>query len=139
MTSTPSNPVQSSQPKKAEAPHVPAAFINALAEEGTKTEAIWYLQKYWNEACALGARLKEATRLINEGSDTLEKLIKAEARVSELEKLVEGGLAAVNAARGEEQASMAGHDYTADKHAKTVTDWQRAARAALAMNSQDRA
>jgi hypothetical protein len=39
------------------APHVPAAFINAIAEEGTKAEAIEYLQKTWNENCALRAQL----------------------------------------------------------------------------------
>jgi hypothetical protein len=38
--------------------HVPAAFINAIAEEGTKAEAIEYLQKQWNENCALRAELK---------------------------------------------------------------------------------
>lgn len=41
-----------------EYPHVPAAFINAIAEEGTKAEAIEYLQKQWNENCALRAELK---------------------------------------------------------------------------------
>lgn len=34
-------------------PHVPAAFINAIAEEGTKAEAVEWLQKLWNENCAL--------------------------------------------------------------------------------------
>lgn len=29
--------------------HVPAAFINAIAEEGTKKEAVEYLQEQWNE------------------------------------------------------------------------------------------
>lgn len=43
-----------------EAPHRPAAFINALAEEGTKDEAIQYLQKEWNENC----QLREAARWI---------------------------------------------------------------------------
>lgn len=38
-------------------PHVPAAFINAIADEGTKAEAIEYLQKQWNETCALRGRL----------------------------------------------------------------------------------
>jgi len=37
----------------AEAPHSPAAFINVIAEEGTKAEAIEYLQKEWNENCSL--------------------------------------------------------------------------------------
>lgn len=32
-----------------EFPHVPAAFINAIAEEGTKEEAIEWLQKRWNQ------------------------------------------------------------------------------------------
>lgn len=34
-------------------PHVPAAFINAIAETGTKDEAVRYLQQQWNETCAL--------------------------------------------------------------------------------------
>lgn len=41
-----------------EYPHVPAAFINAIAEEGTKDEAVAWLQKQWNETCALRAALK---------------------------------------------------------------------------------
>lgn len=41
-------------------PHVPAAFIGAIAEEGTKAEAIEYLQKYWNEACALRSAIRAA-------------------------------------------------------------------------------
>lgn len=46
-----------------EYPHVPAAFINAIREEGTKAEACDYLQNQWNETCALRAeneRLREA-------------------------------------------------------------------------------
>jgi hypothetical protein len=39
-------------------PHVPAAFINAIAEEGTIAEAIEWLQKQWNENCALREQLK---------------------------------------------------------------------------------
>lgn len=31
----------------------PAAFINAIAEEGTKEEAIFFLQKTWDELCDL--------------------------------------------------------------------------------------
>jgi len=34
-------------------PRVPAAFINAIAEEGTKDEAVTWLQKQWDETCAL--------------------------------------------------------------------------------------
>ena len=40
-------------------PHVPAAFINNIADEGTKAEAVAYLQKQWNETCALRAALKD--------------------------------------------------------------------------------
>ena len=40
-------------------PHVPAAFINAIAEGGTKAEAVEYLQKQWNEVCALRKALEE--------------------------------------------------------------------------------
>lgn len=52
---------------KWEPPHVPAAFINAIAEEGTKDEAIHYLQKQWNENCHLRAQLAaaEATSTAN--------------------------------------------------------------------------
>ena len=44
-------------------PHVPAAFINAIAEEGTKAEAIEYLQKTWNELCALKSRVAQSPEL----------------------------------------------------------------------------
>ena len=44
--------------EKREAPHVPAAFINAIAEEGTKAEAIEWLQKTWNERCELWSELE---------------------------------------------------------------------------------
>lgn len=36
---------------KADAPHVPAAFINVLHEEGTRDELIYHLQITWNELC----------------------------------------------------------------------------------------
>jgi hypothetical protein len=39
-----------------EFPHVPAAFINVIAEEGTKAEAIYWLQRTWNELCYLRKR-----------------------------------------------------------------------------------
>jgi hypothetical protein len=44
-----------------DAPHTPAAFINAIAEEGSKKEAIEWLQKTWNERCQL-ERENEALR-----------------------------------------------------------------------------
>lgn len=37
--------------------HHPAAFINAIAEEGTKAEAVEWLQMQWNENCELRATL----------------------------------------------------------------------------------
>ena len=39
------------------APHVPAAFINVLAEEGSRTELINALQQEWNENCRLRQHL----------------------------------------------------------------------------------
>ena len=33
-------------------PHCPAAFINAIAEEGDKDEAVKYLQLTYDELCA---------------------------------------------------------------------------------------
>lgn len=42
------------------APYVRAAFINAIAEEGTKAEAVEYLQKEWNENCELRRACKES-------------------------------------------------------------------------------
>lgn len=38
-------------------PHCPAAFINAIADEGSKAEAIEWLQRTWNELCAVRAEL----------------------------------------------------------------------------------
>jgi hypothetical protein len=38
-----------------EAPFVRAAFINAIAEEGSKAEAVEWLQKTWNEKCQIEA------------------------------------------------------------------------------------
>lgn len=42
-----------------EYPHVPAAFINAIREEGTKAEACDWLQKQWNEICDLREQFKK--------------------------------------------------------------------------------
>jgi hypothetical protein len=46
------------QKKESNYPHVPAAFINSIAEEGTKEEAIYWLQEVYNEVWGLRARLK---------------------------------------------------------------------------------
>lgn len=42
--------------------HTPAAFINAIREEGTKEEACDWLQKLWNENCWMRARLEAWTK-----------------------------------------------------------------------------
>jgi len=41
-----------------------AAFINAIAEEGTKAEAVEWLQKTWDERCDLHKLLFEAMTLL---------------------------------------------------------------------------
>jgi hypothetical protein len=48
-----------------EAPFARAAFINAIREEGTHQEACDYLQKIWNERCALAAE-RDALRADND-------------------------------------------------------------------------
>ncbi len=37
--------------RQKDAPHVPAAFINSIREEGNHEEACNFLQKVWNEFC----------------------------------------------------------------------------------------
>jgi hypothetical protein len=37
----------------------PAAFINAIADEGTKAEAIQYLQETWDELCDANLKIKK--------------------------------------------------------------------------------
>jgi hypothetical protein len=54
-----------------DAPHTPAAFINVIAEEGSKKEAVEWLQKTWNERCHL-ERENEALRKDAERLDFLE-------------------------------------------------------------------
>lgn len=43
-------------------PHVPAAFINAIADEGSKHEAILWLQRTWDELCYVREQLETLTR-----------------------------------------------------------------------------
>ena len=50
---------RSTTPDRKEAPHVRAAFINAIADEGTKDEAIRWLQKTWNELCQAESELRK--------------------------------------------------------------------------------
>lgn len=44
-------------------PHVPAAFINALREEGPLNLACDYLQELWNELCYI-KRINELDKLV---------------------------------------------------------------------------
>jgi hypothetical protein len=39
--------------------HHPAAFINNIRDEGTKEEALLYLQETWNELCEVEQKYKE--------------------------------------------------------------------------------
>lgn len=48
-----------------EFPHHQAAFINAIADEGTKAEAIHFLQETWNELCELKKKHQEEPELKN--------------------------------------------------------------------------
>ena len=65
-------------------PRSPAAFINAIAgEEGTKKEAVEWLQKTWDEKCQLEhelasakEELKEQKRLTEQLSDVMEEINK---------------------------------------------------------------
>lgn len=43
-------------------PHVTAAFINSIAEEGSKEDAVKWLQQEWNENC----HLRKLARLADE-------------------------------------------------------------------------
>jgi hypothetical protein len=52
------------------APHRPAAFINALAEEGTREELIHYLQETWNELCELRRQQGEAVAWLVPSDET---------------------------------------------------------------------
>ena len=60
-------------------PHVPSAFINAIAEEGTKAEAVEYLQKQWNETCALRTEVKLLQKALQDTADSGDLLIALEA------------------------------------------------------------
>ena len=58
-----------------EAPHVPAAFVNAIAEEGTKAEAVGWLQKQWNENCQQRSRIARLESDLNECREYLEDIM----------------------------------------------------------------
>lgn len=48
-------------------PHVPAAFINVIAESGDKAEAVKHLQETWNEVVALRGLLREVDDYFRDG------------------------------------------------------------------------
>lgn len=58
-------------------PHQPAAFINAIAEEGTKAEAVKFLQEQWNECCALRTALREIVGIEPGSQGAYQKFAKA--------------------------------------------------------------
>ena len=67
-------------------PHCPAAFINAIADEGTKVEAVQWLQKTWNECCALRRVAEEAVR---RASNLKSELNRANHRIAVILKRAE--------------------------------------------------
>ena len=46
----------------------PAAFINAIAEDGTKDEAVRYLQSTWDDLCDLRATVARQRGLLQEAA-----------------------------------------------------------------------
>ena len=57
-------------------PHCPAAFINVIAESGTKRETIQFLQETWNELCwwKTHAESQQAERTRNEALEEAAKV-----------------------------------------------------------------
>lgn len=47
-------------------PHHPAAFINTIADEGSKAEAINFLQLTWDELCFIRSKLEVAEWALEE-------------------------------------------------------------------------
>ncbi len=66
-------------PEQLDAPFVRAAFINAIREEGTKTEACDYLQKQWNETCALRTALKASEARVAGMREAAKGIVRSEA------------------------------------------------------------
>ena len=75
-------------PRK-EAPFVRASFINAIREEGTKEEACDFLQKTWNEKCALQARVEEQDEWIKRFSDTAKRDAETAHKLGRLQGLLD--------------------------------------------------
>lgn len=86
---------------RTDAPHFPAAFINAIAEEGTKTEAVEWLQKIWNERCQFQRDLAAA----NERADNLNTRMEFWKAAYERSRAAESRLAAIEAAEMPEEPS----------------------------------
>lgn len=84
-----------------EYPYVRAAFINVIAEEGTKEEAVSYLQKQWNENCALRAEIER----LKEQGPPHEYLAKILAQVAAQKRLAEKAEAERDAARAQVAAA----------------------------------
>lgn len=64
-------------------PHVNAAFINAIAEEGTKADAIKYLQDEWNENVALYAHARELRQVASTALEEVKGLREEVGRLKE--------------------------------------------------------
>jgi transcriptional regulator of nitric oxide reductase len=64
-------------------PYVRAAFINYIREEGSKAEACDWLQKQWNEICALNKEIVRVTAILAEKDA---EIARARARNAALEK-----------------------------------------------------
>ena len=76
-------------------PRTPAAFINAIADEGTKTEAVEWLQKTWDEKCQL-ERENAELRAWKEGKKGVEDYLALKHENAELRKKLEQAHAALN-------------------------------------------
>lgn len=63
-------------------PHVQAAFINSIREEGTKAEACDFLQEQWNETCAM---IKERDAALAATERAVRAALEAAAIVADLE------------------------------------------------------
>jgi len=80
---------------KSATPRTPAAFINVIAEIGTKGEAVEYLQKTWDEKCQLERELAAAC----EGQEHLiAEKEGLQRRLAEAEKSLDNLTAELNAA-----------------------------------------
>lgn len=105
-------------------PHVPAAFINAISEEGTKAEAIEYLQKYWNENCALRAELRALEVMSNEREELAAMLLardEAEYDKPIPERLIQWGRVCIAAGKDAKHSG----DCTNESHTcgRCLADW----------------